>query len=78
MTYSGPSLEELVVHVIRAGRGAAYFSVQSSYRATTPNLASKSRFWRVLGESGPKRIETAAQRADRSAMATRCYRLTAF
>ena len=42
MRFSGPSLEEQVVHVIRAGRGAAYFSVQSSYRATTLNLALKS------------------------------------
>jgi hypothetical protein len=42
MRFSGPSLEEQVVHVIRAGRGAAYFSVQSSYRATTPNFALKS------------------------------------
>jgi hypothetical protein len=42
LKFSEPSLEEQVVHFIRAGRGAAYFSVQSSYRATTPNLALKS------------------------------------
>jgi phage baseplate assembly protein gpV len=42
MKFSGPSLGEQVVHVIRAGRNAAYFGVQSSCPAATPNLASKS------------------------------------
>jgi hypothetical protein len=55
MRFSGPPLEEQVVHVIRAGRGAAYFSVQSSYRATTPSLALKSRTHRGIKLGGDTR-----------------------
>ena len=35
------------------------------------------RFWRVRGESGSKRAGAVARGAVRSAVATRCYRLTA-